>query len=104
MTLQDLENTIDGILIELKDNGFTIKNLTMDNTITTWVNFGKKDFKLNYIKNYILTLEDYLYHNDYRVKYITLDKASTKETYTKFPIFSFKEVRKFKMLIKKSTN
>lgn len=104
MTLENIENIIDDILIELVDNGFTVKNLTTSKETTTWINFGKKDFKLNNIKNYILTLEDYLYNNGYRIKYITLDKASIKDTYTKFPIFAFNEIRKFKMLIKKSTN
>jgi hypothetical protein len=109
--IEQIKDAIDGIFIEAIDNGLTIdRQLVCRGKENLWlevrIDNNKKDFKIQSIKDYSLTLSDYLDSiatlleiNRFKVKFITLDKASSKEEFSKFPIFNFKEIRKFKILI-----
>jgi hypothetical protein len=104
---EQIYSAIDGIFIDAIDNGFSVEIQYYCSKkdgcfIQVHIDYNKKDFKIQRVKDYSLTLTDYLDAiGEYKVRFITLNKASQKEVFTKFPIFNFKEIRRFKILIEK---
>ena len=118
MKLEDIEkiyNAVDCIFIDAVDNGFKVDrtlarlrdvDLHDCSGYPTWVEVmidkSNKDFRMMEMRDYSLTLNDYLDPTGlFKIKFITLDRASKKETFTKFPIFNFKDIRKFKIIIER---
>ncbi len=104
ISYEEIDNAIDGIFIDMIDMGFLLeKKYYCKNNVCGFeilISNNNKDFKMSQLKNCSLTLSDYLdAKGEHKIKFITLNKQSTKESFNKFPIFNFKEVRKFKIII-----
>jgi hypothetical protein len=104
---EEIDNIIDGVLVELIDDDFEIKKVFLDslnhclgkNTIDVHISKGnKKNFKISKIQPKVLTVVDFMkrrYHAN--VSYQTYD--SKRELHTTFPLFKYNQIKKFKITI-----
>lgn len=106
---EEIEDIIDGVLVELIDDDFEIKKVFVDSEtyqfgngrhiIDVYINKeNKKGFKISEIQSKVLTLNDFMRRRyDANVSYQTMD--SKREFHGTFPLFKYNQIRKFKITI-----
>ena len=106
---QEIEDIIDGVLVELIDDDFEIKKVFVDSEnyaysngrhlIDVYINKeNKKGFKISEIQSKVLTLNDFMRRRyDANVSYQTMD--SKRELHGTFPLFKYNLIKKFKITI-----
>ena len=103
--INQMKSAIDGIFIDIIDNGLNVdRQLVCRGKDNLWlevrVSNNRKSFRVQSLKDCSLTLTDYIdYLGKYKIRFVTLNSIGQKETFKKFPLFNFKEIRKFKILI-----
>ena len=65
--LERLKSGIDDVLVELKDNGFNVRKIVNDNSISIHIIKTGDEFEFNDIEEYVIMLVDYV--NTYLPKY-----------------------------------
>lgn len=102
--INQMKSAIDGIFIDVIDIGLDVDRQLVSRGKDLWlevrISNNRKNFKVQSVKDCSLTLTDYIdYLGKYKIRFETLDSSSQKEKFKKFPLFNFKEIRKFKILI-----
>jgi hypothetical protein len=106
---QEIDDIIDGVLVELIDDDFEIKKVFVDSEkyqfgnnrhiIDVYINKeNKKGFKISEIQSKVLTLNDFMRRRyDANVSYQTMDHK--RELHGTFPLFKYNQIGKFKIII-----
>lgn len=106
---EEIEDIIDGVLVELIDDDFEIKKVFVDSEnyaysngrhlIDVYINKENKwGFKISKIQSKVLTLVDFMKRRyDANVSYQTMD--SKREFHGVFPFFKYNRIKKFKITI-----
>jgi hypothetical protein len=107
---EEIEDIIDGVLVELIDDDFEIKKVFVDSEkyqfgnnrhiIDVYINKeNKKGFKISEIQSKVLTLNDFMRRRyDANVSYQTME-SSKREFHKIFPLFKYNLIKKFKITI-----
>jgi hypothetical protein len=107
---EEIDNIIDGVLVELIDDDFEIKKVFVDSEkyqfgnnrhiIDVYINKENKwGFKISKIQSKVLTLVDFMKRRyDANVSYQTMD-SSKREFHGVFPFFKYNRIKKFKITI-----
>ena len=106
---EEIEDIIDGVLVELIDDDFEVRKVFVDSDshnfgngrhiIDVYINKeNKKGFKISEIQSKVLTLNDFMRRRyDANVSYQTMD--SKRELHGTFPLFKYNLIKKFKITI-----
>ena len=106
---EEIEDIIDGVLVELIDDDFEIKKVFVDSETYQFGNNrhiidvyitkeNKKGFKISKIQPKVLTVVDFMKRRyDADVSYQTMD--SKRELHKIFPFFKYNQIKKFKITI-----
>jgi hypothetical protein len=108
---QEIDDIIDGVLVELIDDDFEIKKVFVDSEnyvysngrhlIDVYINKENKwGFKISEIQSKVLTLNDFMRRRyDANVSYQTMESNSKREFHGVFPFFKYNRIKKFKITI-----
>ena len=106
---EEIEDIIDGVLVELIDDDFEIKKVFVDSETYQFGNNrhiidvyitkeNKKGFKISKIQPKVLTVVDFMKRRyDADVSYQTMD--GKREFHKTFPLFKYNLIKKFKITI-----
>jgi hypothetical protein len=108
---EDIEDIIDGVLVELIDDDFEVRKVFVDSKnypysngrhlIDVYINKENNEgFKISEIQSKVLTLNDFMRRRyDATVSYQTMDSKSKRQLHGTFPLFKYNQIRKFKIII-----
>lgn len=108
---EEIEDIIDGVLVELIDDDFEIKKVFVDSETYQFGNNrhiidvyitkeNKKGFKISKIQPKVLTVTDFMKRRyDADVSYQTMESNTKREFHKIFPFFKYNQIKKFKITI-----
>lgn len=107
---EEIEDIIDGVLVELIDDDFEVRKVFVDSDshnfgngrhiIDVYLTKDKNGFKISEIQSKVLTLNDFMRRRyDATVSYQTMDSKSKREFHGIFPLFKYNLIKKFKITI-----
>ena len=108
---EEIDNIIDGVLVELIDDDFEVRKVFVDSDTYQYSNGrhiidvyitkeNKKGFKISKIQPKVLTVVDFMKRRyDANVSYQTMESNSKREFHGVFPLFKYNQIKKFKITI-----
>ena len=107
---QEIEDIIDGVLVELIDDDFEVRKVFVDSEIyqfgngrhiiDVYITKENKKFKISKIQSKVLTVVDFMKRRyDANVYYQTMESNSKREFHKTFPLFKYNLIKKFKITI-----
>lgn len=107
---EEIEDIIDGVLVELIDDDFEVRKVFVDSEtyqfnnrhiIDVYItNENKKGFKISKIQPKVLTVVDFMKRRyGAIISYQTMESNSKREFHKTFPLFKYNLIKKFKITI-----
>ena len=107
---EEIEDIIDGVLVELIDDDFEVRKVFVDSEtyqfgngrhiIDVYLTKDKKGFKISKIQPKVLTVVDFMKRRyNAIISYQTMESNSKREFHKTFPLFKYNLIKKFKITI-----